>query len=300
MSDKRAFEGVWIPAELWLSTGLSLQEKVMLVEIKSLCADSTRGCFKSNKAFAEFFGLSASRVSEIISNLEKKGFIRVAQKRDGKRIVERNIFVLKGYSESRRGYSENTANPIRNVEGGYSENAEESSTVKSNTNRGNIGARKRAAGKPKNSSALDFSSWPTQPSAQVLSDWKTTRKAPLTQTAVDRLAPEMAKAAAAGFSVDECLAVACERGWRGFKFEWFLNHNNAQGGASGASNTIDHDDTSWFDAEFGGGAGEHAVPAPGGDQARLAGGLYAGGDRDGQSGVDAGVYPGGHRRLGRD
>ncbi|MFD1216389.1 helix-turn-helix domain-containing protein [Microbulbifer celer] len=133
MSDKRAFQGVWIPAELWLSRDLSLQEKVMLVEIRSLSVDAARGCYKSNKAFAEFFNLSASRVSEIISSLEKKGYLKIAQKRDGKRIVERNIFVQKGYSESRRGYSENAANPIRNPEGGYSENAEGSNTPKSNT-----------------------------------------------------------------------------------------------------------------------------------------------------------------------
>jgi len=133
MSDKRAFEGVWIPAEMWLSKDLSLQEKVMLVEIKSLSVDPARGCYKSNKAFAEFFNLSASRVSEIISGLEKKGYLKIVQKRDGKRIVERNIFIAKRYSESRRGYSENGENPIRDSEGGYSENTEESNTPKSST-----------------------------------------------------------------------------------------------------------------------------------------------------------------------
>lgn len=32
----RDFKGVWIPKEIWLSTELTLQEKVMLVEIDSL------------------------------------------------------------------------------------------------------------------------------------------------------------------------------------------------------------------------------------------------------------------------
>ncbi|MEW5248895.1 helix-turn-helix domain-containing protein [Microbulbifer sp. 2201CG32-9] len=231
MSDKRAFEGVWIPAELWLSKDLSLQEKVMLVEINSLSVDPVRGCYKSNKAFAEFFNLSPSRVSEIISSLEKKGYLTITQKRDGKRICERNIFVSEGYSESRRrysesrrGYSENAENPIRNPEGGYSENAEESSTDKSNTVRViQRNAKNHAPAKPKKSS-LDFASWPEAPSASVLSDWQATRKAKLTQTAVNRMAIELRKAAAAGYSVDDCLSVCCERGWRSFRLEWLKNH----------------------------------------------------------------------------
>ena len=48
MSDERAFRGVWIPAEIWLNRELSLQEKVMLIEIDSL-QHPQKGCFKSNK-----------------------------------------------------------------------------------------------------------------------------------------------------------------------------------------------------------------------------------------------------------
>ena len=69
----RAFKGVWIPKEIWLSKDLTLQEKVFLVEIDSL--DNEEGCFASNGYFADFFQLSKSRVSQIISNLEKKELI---------------------------------------------------------------------------------------------------------------------------------------------------------------------------------------------------------------------------------
>lgn len=146
MSDERAFRGVWIPAEIWLNRELSLQEKVMLIEIDSL-QHPQKGCFKSNKKLAEFFGLSPNRVSEVISSLKKKGWVTVKQVRDGKQIVERRIFMKRpletapsgtrkteeGYSENREnparnpeeGYSENGENPIRNVEEGYSENREE-------------------------------------------------------------------------------------------------------------------------------------------------------------------------------
>ncbi|WP_051234214.1 helix-turn-helix domain-containing protein [Halomonas halocynthiae] len=146
MSEERAFRGVWIPAEIWLNRDLSLQEKVMLIEIDSL-QHPQKGCFKSNKKLAEFFGLSPNRVSEVISSLKKKGWVTVKQVREGKQIVERRIFMNRpletagagirkteeGCSENREnpireteeGYSEKAANPIRNVEEGYSENREE-------------------------------------------------------------------------------------------------------------------------------------------------------------------------------
>jgi hypothetical protein len=141
MSEHRAFRGVWIPADIWLSRELTLQEKVMLVEIDSL-QHPEKGCFKSNKALAEFFQLSRNRVSEIITGLTRKGWIRVQQVRQGKQVVERRIFMLRpltrpdagaeqggqdsdqGSRKAEQGCSENKANPVRDSEGGYSENRE--------------------------------------------------------------------------------------------------------------------------------------------------------------------------------
>ncbi|RUR51505.1 helix-turn-helix domain-containing protein [Vreelandella populi] len=131
MTEERAFRGVWIPADIWLNRELSLQEKVMLIEIDSL-QHPQKGCFKSNKKLAEFFGLSPNRVSEVISSLKKKGWVSVKQIREGKQIVERRIFMNRpldkapaGTRKTEGGYSENAVNPIRNPEEGYSENREE-------------------------------------------------------------------------------------------------------------------------------------------------------------------------------
>ncbi len=116
MTEERAFRGVWIPAEIWLNRELSLQEKVMLIEIDSL-QHPQKGCFKSNKKLAEFFGLSPNRVSEVISSLKKKGWIRVDQIREGKQIVERRIFMKHPLEKPNGG--------TRKSEEGYSENREE-------------------------------------------------------------------------------------------------------------------------------------------------------------------------------
>ena len=93
MEDKRAFRGIWIPKEIWLSKDLTLQEKVFIVEIDSL--DNEKGCFASNKHFSDFFGLSIGRVSQVINSLKKKGYIDIKYIRENKEIVERIIKINK-------------------------------------------------------------------------------------------------------------------------------------------------------------------------------------------------------------
>ncbi|MCH1926892.1 helix-turn-helix domain-containing protein [Shewanella sp. C32] len=73
---------------------------------------------------------------------------------------------------------------------------------------------------------FDFSSWPAEPSAQILKDWLAVRKAkkaPFTQTVINRLAKHLHQAAQHGLSVDECLGQCAVRGWVGFEFGWLVN-----------------------------------------------------------------------------
>lgn len=93
MEQERDFKGIWIPKEIWLSNELTLQEKVILVEIDSL--DNDEGCFASNKYFADFFNLSTSRISQIINGLQFKKWINVEYKTKEKQIVKRVIKINK-------------------------------------------------------------------------------------------------------------------------------------------------------------------------------------------------------------
>lgn len=133
--EDRAFRGIWIPAEIWLSKNLKVMEKLFLAEIDSL--DNENGCFASNEYFANFFDLSKNRCSEIIKSLEKKGFIEIeyVYKKNKKSIEKRIIKIIRnieypirkteegirnideGYSKNRRGYSENCEdnNTINNI-----------------------------------------------------------------------------------------------------------------------------------------------------------------------------------------
>jgi len=142
---QRKFQGVWIPAELWLARDLSITEKVMLVEIGSL-ADDARGCFASNAHFAEFFGLSISRVSEIINGLAEKKVVSIEQIRQGKQVVERRIRLLNPFGKPKTP-SENAANPFGKGEEPPSEKAKGSNTKSSNTLRVSKGASAQGDGR---------------------------------------------------------------------------------------------------------------------------------------------------------
>ena len=82
---ERDFKGVWIPKEIWLSKELTLREKVLLVEIDSLYKNGS--CFATNKYFAEFFDISRTRISEVISSLISKGFLKAEYTKAGRRTL---------------------------------------------------------------------------------------------------------------------------------------------------------------------------------------------------------------------
>ena len=86
----RKFRGIWIPSEIWENDKLTIQQKVFLSEIDSLAGRS--GCFASNAYFGKFFGLSKSRVSNVISSLQKLGLIEINLiKSESGRNVEKRI-----------------------------------------------------------------------------------------------------------------------------------------------------------------------------------------------------------------
>lgn len=91
----RDFKGIWIPREIWLSKELSMQEKVFLAEIHSL--DNENGCIASNAYFSEFFNLSKSSVSRVISSLSDKGYCTVTLTYKANKEVDRRIIRTSKY-----------------------------------------------------------------------------------------------------------------------------------------------------------------------------------------------------------
>lgn len=104
---ERDFKGIWITKNIWLSEDLTLQEKVFLVEIDSL--DNDEGCFANNQYFADFFGISKTRVSLVINSLVEKGYVtsQIIYKEGTKQILKRVLKVCY------RGYLTKVKEPIQ-------------------------------------------------------------------------------------------------------------------------------------------------------------------------------------------
>lgn len=71
----RKFDGIWIPAEIWLCKGLTYGEKMLWAEINSLYSAEKKGCHASNQYLAEFMGVTERMVQVMLSKLRKLGLV---------------------------------------------------------------------------------------------------------------------------------------------------------------------------------------------------------------------------------
>jgi hypothetical protein len=109
---ERAFKGIWIPKEIWVSEDLGWTEKFLLAEIDSLSQNNE--CFATNEYFGRFFNISKDRVSKIISALSTKGYVEVNLiYKKGTKQVEKRIITTRGYRRKQlEGIGENNYTPI--------------------------------------------------------------------------------------------------------------------------------------------------------------------------------------------
>ena len=91
-----------IPANIRYDNSLKAIEKLMYGEITAL-TNKEGYCFAKNGYFAELFEVANNTVSRWISNLEKKGYIKVDIIRDKRgQILERRIFIVNTYLQNCR------------------------------------------------------------------------------------------------------------------------------------------------------------------------------------------------------
>jgi len=94
---ERGFTGVWIRKEIYLATGLNWYEKVLYVEIESLT--KKKGCFASNKYFANFLNIGESTISKAINKLISLGLVEL-ESFDGRK---RTLRIASDISEKLKG-----------------------------------------------------------------------------------------------------------------------------------------------------------------------------------------------------
>ena len=84
--------GLFIPPEILRTKDLTMREKMVFSEIIQL--HNVGGCSALRKHFADRFGISKTRVTQITTSLREKKMILVDVTRDGKRIIKRIITPL--------------------------------------------------------------------------------------------------------------------------------------------------------------------------------------------------------------
>jgi hypothetical protein len=189
-----------IPASVRYDKNLKANEKLLFGEITCL-TQSTGLCFASNEYFANLYGTTKETVSRWVSSLEGQGYIitKMEYKPGTKQILKRYIQI------NQYPIDENINTPIdEKVNNPIDENIKDN-TTRTNTTSINKGATRVNLEKPENVSD------------QVWQDFNRQRKSRITQTALNGI---IKQANTAGWTLEQALTEAVERGWQSFKAEW--------------------------------------------------------------------------------
>lgn len=197
----RIVKGIWIPIEIWEAQDLSWNEKILLMEIDSFTAKG-KDCFISDEYIADLVNTSIRNASRMMTNLIEKGYV-VRTRFDGRR---RFVASCLGGADTPN-LAEQTGQNCRTTYNNILIEEDKSSSVY------NKGIR------------FDFKSALVQigVSPAIAEDWLKVRKgkkATNTETAFKSIEREILKS---GRSAEECITLAVENSWSGFKAEWLFN-----------------------------------------------------------------------------
>lgn len=204
----RIVKGIWIPIEIWEAQDLSWNEKILLMEIDSFTTQG-KDCFISDEYIADLVNTSIRNASRMMTNLIDKGYV-VRTRFDGRR---RFVASCLG--------------------GAGTPNLAEQTGQKCRTTYNNILIEedKSSSNNIRKASRYDFKKALIEigVSEQTATDWMEVRKAKgaaNTETSFKGIYREICRS---GISAEECITIAVENSWRGFKAEWLNNQRNSVG-----------------------------------------------------------------------
>ena len=225
-------------------------QKLVLIMLAERHNKDTGRCDPSHDLLAEDCGLTRRSVMEQIRRLAEAGYIRVLHRaKDNAKLS--NLYLLNLHF----GAQEEVKTPLddphvvsaKTVGGSEPGSHKPGIEPKKQKQKIKISAQARL---PDN---LDFSTWPSRPSEQVLIDWlhlRRKRGADVTPTVMKSFGKELHKAAAMGFTVDDCLTKCCARNWQGFEAWWLEKGTGPPERGANPNRTASHP------------GGTHATPQP--------------------------------------
>ena len=206
--DGRIVKGIWIPIEIWEAQDLSWDERILLMEIDSFTSKG-KDCFISDEYVADLLKTSIRNASRLMTNLINKGYVERTRFDGRRRFVASRI----GGADSPN-LAEQTSQNCRTTYNNIPNEEDKSSSISNKGKRfdflnalGEIGV-----------------------SEPVARDWMEVRKgkkAANTETAFKSIEREIRKS---GRTAEECITLAVENSWSGFKAEWLFNQQRPQRG----------------------------------------------------------------------
>ena len=192
--------------EIWKDKSLTWNEKILLMEIDSFTS-SGKDCYFSNEYIADFLNVSIRWARKYMSHLIEAGYVKLVRFDGRRRYVEaegkfqaerRESYHAEGSEISSQGGEKVPHIEIR----GINKSIEEKDTIR----------------KPR----FDFKSslLSLGVSEEVAEAWMSVRKtkrATNTEIAFRKVAEEIQKS---GKTAEECITIAVENSWQGFKAEW--------------------------------------------------------------------------------
>ena len=86
-------KGIWVPLEIWENKELTIQEKVIIIEVDSL--DHGGGAYIQNEYFFEQFKISLKQTTCTINSLIEKNLLFIYLGTEGQRLLKVNFDLLK-------------------------------------------------------------------------------------------------------------------------------------------------------------------------------------------------------------
>lgn len=214
--EQRLVKGIWIPIEIWEAADLSWNEKILLMEIDSFTSQG-KDCFISDEYISTLIGISERSARTMLSNLINKGYVNRTRFDGRRRYLQSTI----SYQSGKICRAE-----MQNLPDTYNQLLNNSST-KNNTYK---------------SSRYDFKKALIEigVSEQIAKDWMEVRKAKgaaNTETSFKSIEREILKS---GLPADECIRVAVENSWRGFKAEWIMNQQRTSARPAGKVSVLEN------------------------------------------------------------
>ncbi|MEL4429843.1 helix-turn-helix domain-containing protein [Shewanella mangrovisoli] len=215
--------------------------KLVLIKLADNANDQGE-CWPSHQYIAEQCEIGKSTVRKHIADLAEAGLLKIESRKGPKGNLS-NVYTLTLCQQVAQpmppdsiGMPPDSTPPMPPDSTGISHSLEPV-----NESLKELPAKAGQASTSPTKTELDYSSWPNIPSQHIFKDWLEVRKskrAKLTQSAINRLAPQLHQAVNAGLSVDYVFELCAAKCWIGFEFIWLVNAGLVQKPAADWSSAV--------------------------------------------------------------